>query len=629
MISGLRSWVGRSLSRKLFVALGATVTAISLAFLALFLGYYRERLLSERARTSAEINEMLQVALENAMLKRDIEGLQGIVARLGQRKTVKGVMILNPQGEVRFASPSSQLGRTLDLKAEGFCLGCDVKAGGTKSAIFVSDPEMGSVLRSVNAVANREACTACHGQVADKPVNGILVVDYDAGEIKREALTMGLALTGSGILVMLAGTAAIGWVMQRSVIDPVHKLQAASVALAQGRMDADLSTSSTDELAALADTFRNSGRRIREQQDELAKREQFLQSLIDAMPDGIRVIAPGFTVLKTNKAFCQQMGLSSDQVLGQACYASSHGRTEPCAPTLVTCPLHEIGKNGKPLTCRQTHKRSDGSEAVVEVSAAPLEILSDGTVSMGVVEAIRDLSGDIQHSQEQRLSEIGQLAAGVAHEIRNPLSSIHLTLQAMRNRPPSDVQKDFSDHLNVMDGEIDRCIQVTERLLKLSTPPSELPELVAVEQVTPEVISLLNAEADRSRTKITLDLVGSLRVIAADGDLRMLVLNIAQNAFHAMPGGGTLLIRGRVLNDNVVIDFADSGSGIAPEDLPRIFQPFWSRRADGAHGTGLGLPICREIVRRHGGSITVSSTVGEGATFTVTLPWAEARIETL
>ncbi len=629
MISRLRSWVGRSLSRKLFVALGATVTAISLAFLALFLGYYRERLLSERARTSAEINEMLQVALENAMLKRDIEGLQGIVARLGQRKTVKGVMILNPQGEVRFSSPSSQLGRTLDLKAEGFCLGCDVKAGGTKSAIFVSDPEMGSVLRSVNAVANREACTTCHGQVADKPVNGILVVDYDAGEIKREALTMGLALTGSGILVMLAGTAAIGWVMQRSVIDPVHKLQAASVALAQGRMDADLSTSSTDELAALAETFRNSGRRIREQQDELAKREQFLQSLIDAMPDGIRVIAPDFTVLKTNKAFCQQMGLSSDQVLGQACYASSHGRTEPCAPTLVTCPLHEIGKNGKPLMCRQTHKRRDGSEAVVEVSAAPLEILSDGTVRKGVVEAIRDLSGDIQHSQEQRLSEIGQLAAGVAHEIRNPLSSIHLTLQALRNRPVDDVQKDFSRHLNVMDGEIDRCIQVTERLLKLSTPPSELPELVAVEQVTPEVISLLNAEADRSGTKITLDLVGSLRVIASDGDLRMLVLNIVQNAFHAMPGGGTLLIRGSVLNDNVVIDFADSGSGIAPEDLPRIFQPFWSRRADGAHGTGLGLPICREIVRRHGGSITVSSTVGEGATFTVTLPWAEARIETL
>lgn len=627
MISGLRNWIGRSLSRKLYVALGATVTAISLGFLALFVGYYRGRLLSERARTSAEINEMLQVALENAMLKRDIEGLQGIVARLGQRKSVKGVMILNPQGEVRFASPDTQLGRRLDLAAEGFCLGCDVKAGGTKSAIFVSDPQMGSVLRSVNAVANRQACTTCHGQVADKPVNGILVVDYDAGEIKREALTMGLVLTGSGILVLLAGTAAIGWVMQRSVIDPVHKLQAASVALAQGRFDADLATTSTDELAALAETFRNSSRRIREQQAELAKRERFLQSLIDAMPDGIRVIAPDFTVLKTNKAFCQQMGSDAVSVLGQACYASSHGLAEPCAPTLVTCPLHEIGKSGRPLMCRQTHKRRDGSEVLVEVSAAPLEIVTNGVTRMGIVEAIRDLSSDIQHSQEQRLSEIGHLAAGVAHEIRNPLSSIHLTLQAMRKRPAGDAQYDFARHLNVMDGEIDRCIQVTERLLKLSTPPSELPELVAVEQVIPEVISLLNAEADRSRTKITLELAPSLRVIASDSDIRMLVLNIVQNAFHAMPGGGTLVIRGRIVDDNVVVDFADSGSGIAPEDLPRIFQPFWSRRADGAHGTGLGLPICREIVRRHRGSITVSSTVGEGATFTVTLPWAEANIE--
>ena len=627
MMSALQNWVGRSLSRKLFVALGATVTAISLAFLALFVGYYRGRLLSERARTSSEINEMLQVALENAMLKRDIEGLQGIVARLGQRKTVKGVMILNPQGEVRFASPDTQLGRRLDLAAEGFCLGCDVKAGGLKSAIFVSDPQTGSVLRSVNAVANRQACTTCHGPVADKPVNGILVVDYDAGEIKREALTMGLVLTGSGILVLLAGTAAIGWVIQRSVIDPVKKLQAASVALAQGRLDGDLSTSGTDELAALADTFRNSSRRIREQQAELAKREQFLQSLIDALPDGIRVISPDFTVLKTNKAFCQQMGNDAASVLGQPCYATSHGRAEPCAPTLVTCPLHEIGRSGKPLICRHTHKRRDGSEVLVEVSAAPLEIVSDGTTRMGIVEAIRDLSSDIQHSQEQRLSEIGHLAAGVAHEIRNPLSSIHLTLQAMRNRPAADVQRDFSQHLNVMDGEIDRCIQVTERLLKLSTPPSELPELVAVEQVIPEVISLLNAEADRSRTRITLDLAPSLRVIAADGDIRMLVLNVVQNAFHAMPGGGTLAIRGRIVDDNVVIDFADSGSGIAPEDLPRIFQPFWSRRADGAHGTGLGLPICREIVRRHGGNITVSSILGEGATFTVTLPWAEAKIE--
>jgi signal transduction histidine kinase len=183
----------------------------------------------------------------------------------------------------------------------------------------------------------------------------------------------------------------------------------------------------------------------------------------------------------------------------------------------------------------------------------------------------------------------------------------------------------FPAHLNLMDREIDRCIQVTDRLLKLASPPAELPELVAIDQVTPEVISLLNAEAYSVKTAITLDLAPSLRVIATDSEIRMLIFNIVQNAFHAMPQGGTLVVTGRVEDDDVVLRFKDTGSGIAPEDVLRIFQPFWSRRADGAHGTGLGLPICREIVRRHGGTITAESRSGEGATFIVRLPWAEAK----
>ena len=91
--------------------------------------------------------------------------------------------------------------------------------------------------------------------------------------------------------------------------------------------------------------------------------------------------------------------------------------------------------------------------------------------------------------------------------------------------------------------------------------------------------------------------------------------------------GGKLTITGRCDGSNVVVAFQDTGFGIAREDFPRIFQPFWSRRADGAHGTGLGLPICREIVRRHNGTMTVTSEPDAGARFVVTLPWAEASIE--
>jgi signal transduction histidine kinase len=91
-----------------------------------------------------------------------------------------------------------------------------------------------------------------------------------------------------------------------------------------------------------------------------------------------------------------------------------------------------------------------------------------------------------------------------------------------------------------------------------------------------------------------------------------------------MPSGGRLEIKGVVAGSSVVLTFADTGVGIAAEDLKRIFQPFWSRRGDGSQGTGLGLPICREIVKRYGGSIGVRSVVGKGTTFEVVLPWAEA-----
>ncbi len=107
----------------------------------------------------------------------------------------------------------------------------------------------------------------------------------------------------------------------------------------------------------------------------------------------------------------------------------------------------------------------------------------------------------------------------------------------------------------------------------------------------------------------------------------MLVLNITQNAFHAMPDGGRLTIKGRCEDEQVVVEFIDTGCGIASEDLQRIFQPFWSRRADGENGSGLGLAICREIVRRHNGTITATSEPAIGSTFIITLPWAEAGSE--
>ena len=139
----------------------------------------------------------------------------------------------------------------------------------------------------------------------------------------------------------------------------------------------------------------------------------------------------------------------------------------------------------------------------------------------------------------------------------------------------------------------------------------------------PEVVSLLRYEAEQIGVDMTLDLGASdLRVLATDSDMRMLILNLAQNAFHAMPSGGRFALRGRIEDGKIVIEAEDTGGGINPTVLPRIFDPFFSKRADGIEGTGLGLTICKAIVTRHGGTIQAETEAGHGATFNVSLPFA-------
>ncbi|MEW5964641.1 MAG: ATP-binding protein [Pseudomonadota bacterium] len=626
MIQRLEAWLDQRLARKLMAATAASVTLVSLGFLGPFVGYYRDRLISERAKTSVEVNGLLQGALENAMLKRDLEGLKDIVEHLGAKPSIRGVMILSPKGEVRFASDARQVGKRYDLAAGALCPGCGRILPGLAATAFLDNGTNGNILRSVNPVSNQPRCKECHGSATDNPVNGILVVDYDADEIRRDAFDMALALSGSGLVVLMSAIGVLGLVVRRSVLAPVGVLKEASQALSAGDLSARVDVTGHDELAHLASSFNDMSSRLESQRRALEMRERFLQALIDAIPDGIRVIAPDYKVLQANRAFAEQQGLALDQIVGQPCHVSSHRLDEPCAPTMVTCPVHEIRRGSGSLTCRHVHKQVDGGELAVEVSAAPLAAVGGAVRSSEplVVEAIRDLGRDLKHSQEQRLSEIGQLAAGVAHEVRNPLSSIQLALQAVRRGLAQDGSSLAGDNLDLMDHEIDRCIRVTDRLLRLASPPSELAELVALEDIVPEVVSLLRAEGDGLGVGVDLVLADGLRVVATDSEMRMLVFNLAQNAFHAMPSGGRLEIKGGISGSSVVLTFADTGVGIAAEDLKRIFQPFWSRRGDGSQGTGLGLPICREIVKRHGGSIGVSSELGRGTVFEVVLPWAEA-----
>lgn len=602
-------WLNSRLGRKFAIGTAVGLLASSLLFLVLFLALYRAELAAERTAAAEQVNQLLQTSLENAMLKRDLEGLRLIVDRLGQQPGIDAVYITNPAGEIRFSSDPSLLG---GLQAAD-------PAQLTPFTSFTETAQGREILRSVNPVANQAQCKECHGPMEQRPINGVLYVDYDAAPIRHKAQMTTLLLMGAGATIVLLNLAGGWWFIQRFVINPVDKLTLTSQALAQGDLSKRAHPQGNDELAQLGHSFNRMADQLQERIDESEHQSGFLQSLLDAIPDGVRVISPDYRVVMANQAYRRQLGLHDADGVGDTCYRISHQSDHPCAGTLITCPVQEIGMHGKPVKALHRHHDIDGKAIDVEIYAAPLVAMLEGKHQTLIVESIRDLSKEIKYSHEQKLSELGKLATGIAHEIHNPLASVRLALDSLRSGV-TDVDPEITEYLELVDHEVDQCVKFTERLLRLGMQPSEAPELVELTPVVEDTLGLVRWDAEQRKIVMTSALEPGLRALASDSELRMVMLNLIQNAFHAMPQGGELEVSSRLAVPWIEITVCDTGMGIQPERLPRIFDPFYSRRADGAKGTGLGLSIVRTIVEGYGGRIEVRSEPGHGSRFIVLLP---------
>jgi signal transduction histidine kinase len=616
------------LRRKFLVGTTVGLTALSLILLGLSWMLYRHQLTQERSQAAAEVNLLLQASLENAMLKRDLPGLREIVNRLGQQPGIHGAMIVAPSQEIRFTSDAALLGQHFPLT---------FSPAKTLSAAFTTDTRGREVMRSINPVANKPQCAGCHGSPSAHPINGVLVVDYDAAPIRKRAAQSAGALAGMGALLLALTLLGGNWFIRRLVLQPVARLADGSRALAAGRLDSRVDIPGQDELAQLGQSFNRMADQLQSQLIRTREQETFLQALVDAIPDGIRVIDPDTYAIKLdNRAYRALVGQNLDRPCrGQTCHASSHGSPTPCPPSLTLCPIHEIRRNGQACKSLMEFRRPDGSKNQVEIIAAPMQLNVDGVEKRFVVESCRDLARMVKFSQEQKLAEIAQLATGVAHEIHNPLASVRIALHAMLRATEIDAGEadggrngEIRGYLKLVDGEVDRCIEITERLLKLGTASPANAQLVDVNPAVAETLSLLTWEADADKVAIHGDYAQpSPRVLASDSELRMVVLNLVQNALHAMPDGGELRIETRQWNGKVEIVFTDTGVGIDPTDASHIFEPFYSHRADGRKGTGLGLTICRSIAQNYGGNISFESRPGSGSRFVVELPDAASRIE--
>lgn len=218
--------------------------------------------------------------------------------------------------------------------------------------------------------------------------------------------------------------------------------------------------------------------------------------------------------------------------------------------------------------------------------------------------------------RSERLAALGRLVTGIAHELRNPLSVVRTTVQLMETAFPE--AQGIDEYIRVIKEQVDRQNRIIQELLDFGRPGKNYLLPVDVNRLLEKVLTFTSPLLRENRVKLNLETSGQLPLIEADGEkIKQVFVNLILNSVAAMPGGGSLTIKTYAQNGRVCAEFKDTGCGIAPEDLPKIFDPFYTTRDE---GTGLGLAISHQIIKSHGGTIEVTETGPRGTTFKIELP---------
>lgn len=349
---------------------------------------------------------------------------------------------------------------------------------------------------------------------------------------------------------------------------------------------------------------------------ELMKEKGFLEKTFQALQEGVILLDQDRRVRYVNTAACQFFGLREDQVLGQKLNHGMRGLdwTELLKPgTVVSRDLETAYPENRYLNFYITS--------------------IDDEQPLGFVMLIRDVTETRKRTEEQieseRLNAFTLLAAGVAHELGNPLNSltIHLQLLERRLRKMGKSGEPLREHLDIATGEIKRMDGIISQFLAAIRPTKPQLQRVQLAGLIQESLRFLKPDLDQAGVKVRLDLRADMPSMLLDADqMKQAVYNLVRNACQAMPQGGELTIHGSYTDFEVRLSFEDTGKGISPEQMGKLFQPFSTTRAT---GTGLGLLIVRRIIREHGGEIDIESRAGKGTCVSLWLPLVERKVRLL
>jgi two-component system NtrC family sensor kinase len=362
---------------------------------------------------------------------------------------------------------------------------------------------------------------------------------------------------------------------------------------------------------------------------EIDRERRFTDKIIDSLPVGLYVIDREYRIQAWNrKRETGTQGVSREEALGRTIFEILHRQPMD----MLRREFDEVFTTGR-IQEYQMESLATGELRTYRISKIPMRLGDSGVTHVITIgEDVTDWKeAQTRFAHAEKLAAIGQLAAGVMHEINNPLATIAAIAESLEFKL-GDAQKagavfspDVNEYLHIIDNEVARCKQIVDGLLDFSRPKQPLRERADINEVVDRTLLLLKHHVRFKRLNVVRDLgVDIPRVPKANGEqLVQVFMALLINATDAMTGRhGSVTIRtraGRSPAEGVIAEVVDQGHGIPRSELSKIFEPFYTTKEAGK-GTGLGLSICYAIVQEHGGKLEVDSTVGQGSTFRVLLP---------
>lgn len=430
--------------------------------------------------------------------------------------------------------------------------------------------------------------------------------------LRRElntSLTRALAL--AGVALPVAWLVAMG--LANLTLKPIRRITREMERLRQGEFEVGRDLGREDEFKELASEFQLLGQQLQSDRLQMLSEKAQLQQVVDQLEDGLVFLSQDRRVLFFNKAAELILGKPVAQVLGWP-VEDLLERSHPLRPI-----LDREGPQGTGVRNATIALPQDGKSKEFLVSTFSV---SDAQQAMGTMVLLKDLDSikTLQSlvSYSAKLTALGRLTSGVAHEVKNPLNAMAIHLEILKEKLGAS-SEGVQQNVAIIESEIRRLDRVVQGFLKFIRPQELALKPVDLNGLLQGAIGLLEAEWGPKGIQFTFRPDTSLPPITGDEELlHQAFLNILLNACQAMPSGGTITVTtARESQEFARVIIADDGVGIPPEDLEKIFRLYYTTKPG---GSGIGLSLVYRIIQQHDGSIEVSSEIGRGTVMTVRLP---------